>query len=232
MNNCRSEIWIKCPRGDCTKRPMAAHGGVLAGRWWCVVNAADQVIRWSTAVAVLGVAAVAVVASYEHAYDLVRAHGEAGWTARLVPLTVDGLIYASSMVMLDSVRRAAPVPALARWLLGLGIAATLAANVAHGLGDGLIGAAVGAWPAVALVGSYELLMMVIRGSQISTDGSSGAEHEVDPLEAAAAKAFAEQLAADLVPSIRTIPAQLHVGQPCAQRLRDYLAARAETPGQD
>ena len=63
-----------------------------------------------------------------------RACGEAGWTARLVPLTVDGLIYASSMVMLDSARRKAPVPALARWLLGAGIAATLAANVAHGMG--------------------------------------------------------------------------------------------------
>lgn len=75
-------------------------------------------------------------------------------------------------------------------------------------------------------------MLVIRGSQISTDGSSGAEHEMDPLGAAAAKAFAEQLAADLVPSIRTIPAQLHVGQLRAQRLRDYLAARVKTPGQD
>jgi hypothetical protein len=49
-----------------------------------------------------GVSAVAVVASYEHAYALVRAHGEAGWTARLVPLTVDGLIYASLMVILYS----------------------------------------------------------------------------------------------------------------------------------
>jgi hypothetical protein len=38
------------------------------------------------------VAAIAAVASYEHTYALVRAHGEAGWTARLVPLTVDGLI--------------------------------------------------------------------------------------------------------------------------------------------
>lgn len=37
-----------------------------------------------------------------------------GWTGRLVPLTVDGLIYASSMVMLDSARRKVPVPALAR----------------------------------------------------------------------------------------------------------------------
>jgi hypothetical protein len=75
------------------------------------VTAADRIIRWSTAGAVVGVAAVAAVASYEHAYDLVRVHGEAGWTARLVPLTVDGLVYASSMVMLDSVRRRTGVPA-------------------------------------------------------------------------------------------------------------------------
>jgi hypothetical protein len=32
----------------------------------------------------------------------------------MVPLTVDGLIYASSMVMPDSARRKVPVPALAR----------------------------------------------------------------------------------------------------------------------
>jgi hypothetical protein len=38
-----------------------------------------QIIRWSTAGAVIGVAAVAAVASYEHAYALVRAHGETGW---------------------------------------------------------------------------------------------------------------------------------------------------------
>ena len=106
----------------------------------------------TTAGAVVRVEAVAAVASYEHACDLVWAYGEAGWTARLVPLTVDGLVYASSMVMLDSARRGMPVPALARWLLGLGIAATLAANVAHGLGHGPAGAVVAAWPAVALVG--------------------------------------------------------------------------------
>ena len=81
------------------------------------MNGADRTMRWSTALAVLGVAAVAAVASYEHAYDVVRAYGEDGWTVRMVPLTVDGLIYASSMVMLDSARRKTPVPALARWLL-------------------------------------------------------------------------------------------------------------------
>jgi uncharacterized protein DUF2637 len=35
---------------------------------------------------------MAAVASYERAYALVQAHSEAGWTARLVPFTVDGLI--------------------------------------------------------------------------------------------------------------------------------------------
>ncbi len=38
------------------------------------------------------------------------------------------------MVMLHSARQQAPVQGLARWLLGLGMAATLSANVAHGLG--------------------------------------------------------------------------------------------------
>jgi Protein of unknown function (DUF2637) len=94
----------------------------------------DKAIRWSTAGAVIGVAVVAVAVSYEHAYALVHAHGETGWTPHLIPLTVDGLIWASSMVMLDSARRGVPVPTLARWLLGLGIAATLAANVARDLG--------------------------------------------------------------------------------------------------
>jgi hypothetical protein len=151
----------------------------------------------------------------------------------MVPLTVDGLIYASSMVMLDSARRKTPVPALARWLLGLGITATLAANVAHGLGHGLIGAAVAAWPAVALVGSYELLMMVIRSSQLPAASTSGTRRDADPLREQAAELFAAQLAADRVPSVRAIRAQLHVGQPRAQRLRDFLATgtprRVESP---
>ena len=70
------------------------------------MTAADRLIRWSTAGALVGVAAVV---SYEHASNLVAAHGETGFTARL-------------------------------------IAATLAANVAHGLGHGLIGAAVARGP--------------------------------------------------------------------------------------
>ena len=40
------------------------------------MTAADRIIRWSTALAVVGVAAVAALVSYEHASALVRAHGE------------------------------------------------------------------------------------------------------------------------------------------------------------
>jgi hypothetical protein len=189
----------------------------------------EHVIRWSNAGVVLGVAAVAAVASYEHAYDLVRMHGESGWTARMVPLTVEGLIYVSSMVMLDSARRKTPAPGIARWLLGLGIATTLAANVAHGLGHGLAGAAVAVWPAVALVGSYELLMMVIRTSRVPRDGTPETARRADPLQEKAAELFAEQLTAGWVPSVRVIRAQLHIGQPRAQRLREYLATVAGTP---
>jgi Protein of unknown function (DUF2637) len=192
------------------------------------VTAADRVIRWTTAGAVIGVAAVAAVASYEHAYALVRAHGEAGLTGRLVPLTVDGLIYASSMAMLDSARRKVPVPPLARWLLGLGIAATLAANVAHGLGHGPSGAVVAAWPAVALVGSYELLMVLIRSAQGSAGMATGPETSGacgdDPLHAQAAEAFAGEVADGQVPSVRMIRARLHIGQPRAQQVRAYLTA--------
>jgi Protein of unknown function (DUF2637) len=124
----------------------------------------DRFIKITTVLAVLGVAAVAAIISYEHAYELVRSHGESGMVARLEPFTVDGLIWAASMVILNASRRGLGVPRLAAWSLGVGIVATIGANVAHGLGHGPIGALVSAWPALALVGSYELLMVVIRAS--------------------------------------------------------------------
>ena len=116
----------------------------------------DRAIRLSTAAAVLAVAGIAAYVSYWHAYAVVRAHGETGITARLEPTTIDGLVYASSMLVLYAARHRVPVPCLARWLLGVGIAATLTANMAQGWSHGVAGAVVAAWSAVSLVGSYEL----------------------------------------------------------------------------
>ena len=124
----------------------------------------DRAIRLSTAAAVFAIASIAAYISYWHAYAVVRAHGETGITARLEPATIDGLVYASSMVVLYAARHRVPVPSLARWLLGLGIAATLTANMAQGWSHGPVGAVVAAWPAASLVGSYELLVWLIRMS--------------------------------------------------------------------
>jgi len=132
----------------------------------------DRAIRLSTAAAVLAVAGIAACVSYWHAYAVVRAHGETGITARLEPGTIDGLVYASSMVVLDAARHRVPVPSLARWLLALGIAATLTANMAQGWSHGPVGAVVAAWPAVSLVGSYELLVWLIRTSGAADRGPS------------------------------------------------------------
>jgi hypothetical protein len=126
------------------------------------VSATDRAIRASATVAVLGVAGIAAYISYWHAYEVISAHGESGVTARLEPATIDGLVYCSSMVVLYAARHQLRVPALARWLLALGIVATLAANLAHGWSHGPIGATVAAWPAASLVGSYELLLWLIR----------------------------------------------------------------------
>jgi hypothetical protein len=135
------------------------------------VSATDRAIRASATVAVLGVAGIAAYISYWHAYEVVSAHGEGGVTARLEPATIDGLVYCSSMVVLYAARHRLRVPALARWLLALGIVATLAANLAHGWSHGPIGAAVAAWPAASLVGSYELLLWLIRTTTSSTVAS-------------------------------------------------------------
>ena len=135
----------------------------------------DRAIRLSTAAAVLAVAGIAAYVSYWHAYAVVRAHGESGITARLEPATIDGLVYASSMVVLFAARHRVPVPCLARWLPGLGIAATLTANMAQGWSHGPVGAVVAAWPAVSLAGSYELLVWLIRISGTAGPGPS-AEH--------------------------------------------------------
>jgi hypothetical protein len=130
--------WVFTGAGDCTNKPMRASGGVSAGRRWHAVNAVDRAIGWSTALAVVGVAGIAAVVSYENPSALVRAHGESGWTGRDISPKVDGLIYVSSMA-----RRGVRVPATGAVALVLGVVATLASNVAHGWGHGVLGAAVG-----------------------------------------------------------------------------------------
>jgi len=158
----------------------------------------NRLIRITTALAVVAVAGVAAIISYQHAYELVSSHGETGVTARLLPFTVDGLIWAASMVVLDASRRNHRVPPLAKWSLAVGIVATVGANLAHGLDHGPIGALVSAWPALALVGSFELLMLLIRSHHhVIPDDSVGVTGNLS-------ERGVEQVEPPEVPSRRTL----------------------------
>ena len=100
------------------------------------------------------------------------------------------------MVVLDASRRGQPVPRLAAWSLGTGIVATVGANLAHGVGHGPVGALVSAWPALALVGSFELLMMLIRTGRGDRMGEAEPEPRYQP---------APPLAHDVPPELPVAP---------------------------
>lgn len=135
----------------------------------------DRWIRRATSAVVVAVAAFAAVVSYSHIYDLARSHGQFGTAARLLPLSVDGLILAASLVLLGQARQGAGVrgsaATLARWMLGLGVAATVAANIAYGAAWGWLGALISAWPAIAFIGTAEMLIGLVR-----TNAAGGGLH--------------------------------------------------------
>jgi hypothetical protein len=130
----------------------------------------DTVIRVLAAIVVLAVAAFAAIVSYSHIFELGVLHHQIGTAARLLPLSVDGLIASASLVMLHAARRELAVPWLARAMLALGVGATVAANVGYGLPFGWLSAVVSAWPAVAFVGSVEMAVRFVRDAR--HDGGS------------------------------------------------------------
>jgi hypothetical protein len=113
-----------------------------------------------TTAAVLSVALVAAIASYEHMRALAELAGE-GWRSYLLPVSVDGLAVAASMTMLVRRRAGLPAGALAWVALLLGLGASLAANVAAAEPT-VQGRLVAAWPPLGLLLSYELLMQQIK----------------------------------------------------------------------
>lgn len=133
----------------------------------------DKLIHRTAIASVLAVAVVAAWVSYRHAVTVVTAHGEPGVIGHLYPVGIDGLIVAASMVLLDSARHREKAPQLALWLLGFGIGGTLAANVLAGVTAGWLGSVVAAWPALAFIGSYELLMMLVRAAARRASHASG-----------------------------------------------------------
>jgi hypothetical protein len=99
-----------------------------------------------TAAAVLLVAAIVAVVSYMHVVTLALHYGQPSLAAYLLPLSIDGMVATSSLVLLRSARAGMSAPWLARTglVLVLAVLATLAANVASGLPRG--------WPGALLAG--------------------------------------------------------------------------------
>ena len=161
----------------------------------------DRAIRFATAAVVCAVAAFAAVVSYSHIYGLGRAHGQDGTAVRLLPLSVDGLILAASLVLLHEARNDRDAPALARLMLWLGIGATIGANIAYGARYGLLGALISAWPAVAFIGAVEIATQLVRRAR-GPQSATGVPEVPGDVEQAVRAAYAASAAA---------------GQPLSQR---------------
>ena len=161
------------PRGPVSVLPRPAAVAEINRRVFFRGVDGDTAIRVLAAIVVLAVAAFAAVVSYSHIFELGRHHGQDGTAARLLPLSVDGLIAAASLVMLHAARRSQSVPSLARAMLALGVAATIAANIFYGLPFGWLAAVVSAWPAVAFVGSVEMAVRFVRDARQGDNDTTG-----------------------------------------------------------
>ncbi len=144
----------------------------------------ERVIRWATTASVVVLAGIAALVSYAHMYALVLRNGQTSWAAVLSPLSVDGMIVASSMSLLADSRCGRRGGFLPWTLLVVGSTASLVANMAVA-GPSPAGRLIAAWPSFALIGSYELLMRQIRhGALQAVSGRPGASYVPDSYQAA------------------------------------------------
>ena len=188
-------------------------------------------VRRMAAAAVLLVAAIAAVISYVHIERLAVTHGQTALAAYLLPLSIDGTVAAASLAMLLAARAGLGTPRLARFMLGLAVAATLASNVAYGARFGITGSLLSGWPAVAFIGSAELAIgMARRARQVEPvpEGVPDVPAELNGHAHAAAELFAADIEAGRVPGIRAIRSGLHVGQGKASQVQAYLRSIAST----
>lgn len=142
-------------------------------------------IRKATTTVVVALAVLAAYVSYIHMFVVTRLYGaESMATAVVVPLTIDGMIVASGMVVLAHAQTGRRVPVLTWFGLAFGIVATVGVNAAYGLQSGPAGAVLAAWPAVALVVSYEALIRLVRFEPPSEPASREPEPEPAPVREA------------------------------------------------
>jgi hypothetical protein len=164
------------------QRPGEAHWPDPAGRarGRAVTRRADagdtRAERPGRGTAVAGVGTVAVsaaVISYSHVMELARRAGETRMATWLLPLSIDGAIAAAVAVILAASRAGRRPRGLTWLLLALGLAASLAANIASAHPT-VTARAVAAWPPLALAVGVEVLAELARRTSTSPsrDGQS------------------------------------------------------------
>jgi Protein of unknown function (DUF2637) len=131
--------------------------------------------RTLTGASVLLVAGIAATISYMHIARLALAYGQEPVAAYLLPISIDGVVATSSLVMLRAARAGVDSPWLARAGLVLSIMATLGANVMSGLGHGWPGALLAGWPAVGFILSAETAIGMSRRTQSHAVSDPAAE---------------------------------------------------------
>ena len=133
-----------------------------------------RMARVVTVAAVLLVATVAALVSYAHMREVAERAGEQ-WRAYLLPLSVDGLVVAASMVLLTRRRVGLPGGWLAWCALLGGVGASLAANIAAAEPT-TTARMVASWPAVAFAVAFELLLQQRR---VAAAGPAGEDPPAD-----------------------------------------------------
>ncbi len=122
-----------------------------------------QTGRMTAILGVATVAATAAVISFSHVQALARTAGEPELTAWLLPLSIDGAIAAAAAVVLADSKAGRRTTLLTWLMLALGLAASLAANIASAQPT-WTARAVAAWPPIALALGIEVLASMSRRS--------------------------------------------------------------------
>lgn len=176
--------------------------------------------------AVLAVTVIAGIVSFAHLQTLALAHGYTADTARLLPLSVDGLIVASSLALMAGAK-----PWLSRSALILGVSATLFGNVVQGAQYGPVGALLSAWPAISFILASEVFLGMIRRPAVEPGTvQTVAEPALDETEAgtlAPVSAGPEEVCQDVQPEPATVLEADEPGTPTAPDLPEIPQAPAD-----
>jgi hypothetical protein len=127
-------------------------------------------------ISTVAVASIAAWSSWSHMVHVALRFGERPEVAYVLPISVDGMLVVASAAMVEDKRAGQHVRWSARAAFAIGVAASVAANIAAV--DFTVGARiVAAWPAIALLLVVEMLSL---GRTSPTGTSTDAEASLRP----------------------------------------------------